>query len=208
MLTQAILKTDFGSSSRRIRVSNRRHAQVCRGFETRIQRRNWGKIFFEMVWNEMERKRFENELGRYKDELEKFSEQRTAKLKRSNAQLNRGIVEREKVNREKTQLAVSLKWAELMEAVEVLAGSVTQDLNNVLCRIIRYPELILHDIPEDNPHRVPILTIKESGEKGAAVGQDLLALARMGLADTQVLDIHRIISISYCRKRGRTVRTR
>ena len=78
------------------------------------------------------------------------------------------------------QLEAILKQAEKMEAVEVLAGSVAHDFNDILSGILSYPELILLDIPKDSLLRVPILTIKEPAEKAAAVVQDLFVLDRRG----------------------------
>ncbi len=141
-----------------------------------------------------ERKKFEKELQLYKDELEELVAQRTAALKESNEQLKREIVERERANKEKMHLEVSLKRAEKMEAVGILAGSVAHDLNNILSGILNYPELILLDMPKDSPLRKPILTIKQSGERAAAVVQDLLTLARRGIVDAQTVDMNKVLS--------------
>ena len=81
-----------------------------------------------------------------------------------------------------------------MEAIGTLTGGVAHDLNNVLSGLVSYPELLLIDIPEDSPLRKPILTIKKSGEKAATIAQDLLTLARRGVAVTDVLNLNDIIS--------------
>lgn len=141
-----------------------------------------------------ERKRFEKELQHYKEELERLVEDRTEELLKSNEMLKREMMEHEKASVENRKLEASLKRAEKMEALGILAGSVAHDLNNILSGILSYPELILLDIPEDSPLREPILTIKESGERAAAVVQDLLALARRGIIDTQVLNINNVVS--------------
>jgi len=54
--------------------------------------------------------------------------------------------------------------------------------------------LLLMQIPEDSPLRKPVLTIKESGNKAAAIVQDLLTLARRGVATTEVVNLNDIIS--------------
>lgn len=118
----------------------------------------------------------------------------TSCRKKGNEQLKREIVEREKANKEKIHLEVSLKRAEKMEAVGILAGSVAHDLNNILGGILNYPELILLDMPKDNPLRKPILTIKQSGERAAAVVQDLLTLAGRGIVDAKTVDMNKILS--------------
>ena len=141
-----------------------------------------------------ERKRFEKELQRYKEELEKLVEDRTKQLLKSNEMLKQEMIEREKAGIENQKLEASLKRAEKMEAVGILAGSVAHDLNNILSGIVTYPELILLDIPEDSPIREPILTIQKSGERAAAVVQDLLTLARRGIFDTQILNLNHVLS--------------
>ncbi len=141
-----------------------------------------------------ERERFENELRQYKDELEKLVDQRTRELVESNDRLKQEIVEREKANKEKMNLEISLKRAEKMEAVGILAGSVAHDLNNILGGILNYPELLLLKLPEETPLRKPLLAIKQSGERAAAVVQDLLTLARRGIVAPQVVNLNQIIS--------------
>jgi CheY-like chemotaxis protein len=81
-----------------------------------------------------------------------------------------------------------------MEAIGTLAGSVAHDLNNILSGIVSYPELILLDLPEGSPLKKPILTIKKSGEKAAVIVQDLLMLARRGVAISEVVNLNLIIS--------------
>lgn len=61
---------------------------------------------------------------------------------------------------------------------------------------LNYPELLLLDLPEDSPLRRPILTIENSGEKAAAIVQDLLTLARRGVAVTEVINLNDAITES------------
>ncbi len=98
--------------------------------------------------------------------------------------------------------ALSAKWnterqlhqAQKMEAIGTLAGGVAHDLNNVLYGLVGYPQLLLMQIPEKSPLREPILTIQKSGEKIAAIVQDLLTLARRGVAVTEVVNLNNIVS--------------
>jgi PAS domain S-box-containing protein len=95
---------------------------------------------------------------------------------------------------EQKRLEAQLKRAEKMEAIGTLAGGVAHDLNNILSGLVSYPELLLMDIPQDSPFRKPILTILKSGEKAAAIVQDLLTLARRGVETIEVMNLNHSIS--------------
>lgn len=90
-------------------------------------------------------------------------------------------------------LRTRLQRAEKMEVVGMLAGGVAHDLNNVLSGIVSYPDLLLMDLPDDSPLRNAVSTIADSGKKAAAIVQDLLTLARRGVAITEVVNINEVI---------------
>jgi len=94
----------------------------------------------------------------------------------------------------RADLEAQLQRSQKMEAIGTLAGGVAHDLNNILGGLVSYPELLLMQIPEDSPLRDSLLTIKKSGEKAAAVVQDLLTLARRGVVVTNVINPNKVIS--------------
>ena len=71
-----------------------------------------------------------------------------------------------------------------MESLGLLAGGVAHDLNNILSGIVSYPELLLLSLPVESEFRKPIEAIQRSGQRAAAVVDDLLTLAR-GVATTK-----------------------
>ncbi|MCP4688384.1 MAG: response regulator [Desulfobacterales bacterium] len=95
---------------------------------------------------------------------------------------------------ERKRLETRIRTARRMEAIGTLAGGVAHDLNNILSGIINYPELLLLDLPEHSPMRGPVETIQKSGEKAAAIVQDLLTLARRGVAPREVLDLNGVVT--------------
>ena len=106
----------------------------------------------------------------------------------------RDITERKQEEEERKKLETRLQRAEKMEAIGQLAGGVAHDLNNVLSGVISYPDLLLMRLPEDSPLREFILTIQNSGQRAAAIVQDLLTLARRGVTVTEVVNLNDVIS--------------
>ncbi len=106
----------------------------------------------------------------------------------------RDVTERIQAEAERKKLEAKLQQAKRMEAIGTLAGGVAHDLNNILSGIVSYPELLLMQLAPDDPLRKPIITIQKSGEKAATIVQDLLTLARRGVAVTEVINLNKIVS--------------
>lgn len=104
------------------------------------------------------------------------------------------ISERKQAEVEKLRLEERLRRAEKMEALGHLAGGVAHDLNNILGVLSVYSELLLAEIPEGQKTRIHVEKILQSTEKGAAIIQDLLTLARRGVMSAEVVQINDIIS--------------
>ncbi|MGD9008147.1 MAG: response regulator [Desulfobacteraceae bacterium] len=136
-------------------------------------------------------------LARLNTDLESIVEERTLELRASNQQLRSQIQERIRADQAKHALEERLARSQKMEALGLLAGGVAHDLNNVLSGIVSYPELILMDLDEDQSVRSMVSAIQRSGQKAAAIVQDLLALARRGVTHTSVLNINNDIILDY-----------
>jgi PAS domain S-box-containing protein len=107
---------------------------------------------------------------------------------------NRDISSLKRAEEEKISLEARLQRARKMEAIGTLAGGVAHDLNNVLGGIVGYPELLMLQLPENSPLRKPLLTMQQSGQKADAIVQDLLTLARRGVATEEVVNVNQIIT--------------
>ena len=106
----------------------------------------------------------------------------------------RDITAWKKAETQHMQLQRQLQRSQKMEAIGTLAGGVAHDLNNILSGLVSYPELLLTDLPEDSPLRKPVLTIQKSGQRASAIVQDLLTLARRGIATREAVNLNHIIA--------------
>ncbi|MBW1749878.1 MAG: response regulator [Deltaproteobacteria bacterium] len=135
----------------------------------------------------------EKQLELAQDKLEHRVVERTAELIEINKKLKEEIEERKKAEQERSRLETELSRAQKMEVLGRLAGGVAHDLNNVLSGIVSYPDLLLIDLPTDSPLREPLKSIKKSGERAAAIVQDLLALARRGVMVKKVITLNDVL---------------
>jgi signal transduction histidine kinase/ActR/RegA family two-component response regulator len=126
-------------------------------------------------------------------ELENRVQERTAQLEETNQELKQEIIERKRGEKDRRYLEAQLAKSQKMEAIGTLAGGVAHDLNNILSGLVSYPELLLMDLPEESSLRQPILTIQASGQKAAAIVQDLLTLARRGVSVQEVMNLNNLI---------------
>ena len=94
------------------------------------------------------------------------------------------ITGRKQTEIKQKEIEKRLTRSEKMEAIGIMAGGVAHDLNNILSGITSYPELLLMELPEKSEMRIPLETIKASGERAAAVVDDLLTVAR-GVASSK-----------------------
>ena len=108
----------------------------------------------------------------------------------------RDITERKRLEEKRRELEERLGRAEKMESLGTMAGGVAHDLNNVLGVLVGYSELLLMEIAEDSPLRKHVSNILRSSQRSAAIIQDLLTLARRGVAVSEVVNLNQVVSDS------------
>jgi PAS domain S-box-containing protein len=94
---------------------------------------------------------------------------------------------------DRRKLEDQLRQSQKMEAVGQLAGGIAHDFNNLLTAILGYCNLMLDDMPVDNPMRGDLEEIRHAGERAAALTRQLLAFSRRQMLQPQIVDINAIV---------------
>ncbi|NOX90340.1 MAG: response regulator, partial [Calditrichaeota bacterium] len=95
---------------------------------------------------------------------------------------------------EKKRLEKQLLQTQKMEAVGRLAGGIAHDFNNLLTVINGYSQLLLHTMPEDDPHRKKINQIYQAGEKAKNLTSQLLAFSRKQMRQPEIINLNKLVT--------------
>jgi PAS domain S-box-containing protein len=95
---------------------------------------------------------------------------------------------------ERRNLEQQVIQAQKMEAVGRLAGGVAHDFNNILTAIGGYTDLLLADLPLDDPRREDVDEIHRAADRAAALTQQLLAFSRRQVLQPKVIDLNALVS--------------
>ena len=95
---------------------------------------------------------------------------------------------------ERRSLENQVIQAQKMEAVGRLAGGVAHDFNNILTAIGGYADLLLADLPPDDPRRLDVDEIHRAADRAAALTQQLLAFSRRQVLQPRVVDVNDLVS--------------
>ena len=87
-----------------------------------------------------------------------------------------------------------LRQAQKMEAVGRLAGGVAHDFNNLLTAILGYSDLLLDELPANDPTRRQITEIQKAGRNAATLTRDLLAFSRKQVLQPVIVDLNAVVS--------------
>ena len=102
----------------------------------------------------------------------------------------RDLTSRKVEKESRARLEEKLTYAMRMESIGLMAGSVAHDLNNILCSIVTFPELLLLDMPANAKYRSDIDQIKRAGQQAATVVADLLTIARGSTCKKEICNLN------------------
>ncbi len=115
----------------------------------------------ERKQSEQERTRVEEELQKYRNQLEDLVALRTTELEEKNKELLEEFEGRKNAEGEKRRIESQLAQTQRIEALDRFAGGIAHDLNNLLYPIIINVEELLSDEPLDSSrHDILDLTLK------------------------------------------------
>ena len=84
--------------------------------------------------------------------------------------------------------------AQKMEAIGRLAGGVAHDFNNLLTVILGHCDLLMEDLPIDDPRLADIAEIHKAGISGAGLTRQLLAFSRKQVIEPTLLDVNAVVA--------------
>jgi len=104
------------------------------------------------------------------------------------------ITELRMIEKEKLRLEKQLQRAQKMEAIGTLAGGIAHDFNNILFPIMGNAELLLEDIPENNPLRDNVNGIYSAVIRAKELVQQILTFSRQEKSEMRMIKIQPILN--------------
>jgi PAS domain S-box-containing protein len=103
------------------------------------------------------------------------------------------ITERKRVEEERSKLQEQLLQSQKLESIGRLAGGVAHDFNNLLTVINGYGDLVLDQLAQQDPLRVPVEQMRKAGDRAANLTQKLLAFSRKQIMQLKPLDLNTVV---------------
>ncbi|WP_083927859.1 PAS domain S-box protein [Desulfobacter curvatus] len=114
-------------------------------------------------------------------------------MMKSIANLVAVAVNRIKHEKEKINLEAQLREAQKVEAIGRLAGGVAHDLNNMLCPILNYAEMLTEELRVGDERREQALEIANAGARARDLVRQLLAFSRKQVITLKPTDINQVV---------------
>lgn len=90
-------------------------------------------------------------------------------------------------------LEEQLHHAQRVEGLGELTGAIAHDFNNYLTAIIAPIELVLQDLPDDDPARAELLQARETAKRAATLTGQLLSFGRKRVSNPRPFDMNELL---------------
>ncbi|MCP4368646.1 MAG: PAS domain S-box protein [Deltaproteobacteria bacterium] len=107
--------------------------------------------------------------------------------------MGRDVTERILSKKKMTKLQEQLNQAQKMEAIGTLAGGIAHDFNNILFPMFGYLEMMLEDIPKDNPLRRHLVEIFSGAKRARDLIKQILTFSRQSDHERKPLEVQRVV---------------
>jgi two-component system cell cycle sensor histidine kinase/response regulator CckA len=104
------------------------------------------------------------------------------------------ITKRKKAEETYRRQEAQLRLSQKMEAIGQLAGGVAHDFNNLLCVVSGNSDVLLRNLPQDDPRRVEVVDIQEAVQRGSELTSQLLAFGKRQISKTEPLNLKEVVS--------------
>jgi two-component system cell cycle sensor histidine kinase/response regulator CckA len=95
---------------------------------------------------------------------------------------------------ERKRFEAQLLQSQKMETVGKLAGGIAHEFNSILTAIIGQSELLLGDLPPENPLVKSAAEIRKAAERAAVLTRQLLAYGRKQILEPEILDLNTVVT--------------
>ncbi len=95
---------------------------------------------------------------------------------------------------ERRMMEERIRRLETLELLGMVAGGAARDLNNLLGIMSDYSEVLMDQMDVHHPLRKSLRRIVDSGQRAAAIVQDLLTMTRKGIIVREPVNLNTIIS--------------
>jgi len=95
---------------------------------------------------------------------------------------------------DRKRLEARLLQSQKMETVGKLAGGVAHEFNSILTAIIGQSELLMGDLPPDNPLGKNAREIRQAADRAASLTRQLLAYGRKQILQPEILDLNHVLT--------------